>query len=158
GRAVEWISARIKEGEAARLARRGAVAHYRLRREEDGHTVYDLLGGHYDVTITGAFKDEPRWHGYERIGALLSLPPSHVERYFRAAETIVPRAFPDSLPKTEVVRRAADDGKWQEKQLAGPVRWAIWPGHGQSVIQVKSPGLYRVRLQASGLPSFRGRL
>src|SRR6185369_15784128 len=39
GKAVEWISARIKEGEAARMARRGPVSHYRLSREEYGQTV-----------------------------------------------------------------------------------------------------------------------
>lgn len=158
GRAVDWLSARIKEGEAARMARRGPVAHYRLSREEYGHTVYDLLGVHYDVTVPGAFNDDPRWHGFDRIGSLLSLSPSHVERYFRAAETIVDRAFPSQLPKTESTRRLAEDGTWQQKGLAGPVRWAIWPGHGQNLIQVRFPGLYRIRLQVSALPSFRGRL
>lgn len=158
GRVVEWLSARIKEGEAARMARRGPVANYRLSREEYGHTVYDLLGVHFDVTVPGAFNEDPRWHGFDRIGSLLSLSPSHVERYLRAAETVVGRAFPDQWPKTETVRRTADDGTWRQKGLAGPVRWAIWPGHGQTTIQVRSPGLYRVRIQLSALPSFRGRL
>lgn len=158
GRAVEWIAARLTEGEAARMARRGPVSHYRLSREEYGHTIYDLLGVHFDVNVPGTFNDDPRWHGFERIGSLLSLSPSHVERYFRAAETIVARAFPEKVTKTETQRYNADDGKWQDKGLAGPVRWAIWPGHQQNLIRLKTPGLYRVRLQASGLPSFRGRL
>lgn len=158
GRAVDWISTRLKQGEAARMARRGPVAHYRLSREEYGHTTYDLLGVHFDVTTPGAFNEDPRWHGFDRIGALLTLSPSHVDRYFRAAETIVSRAFPDQAAPTELVRRAADDGAWQAKGLAGPARWAIWPGHGQQVIQVRTPGLYRIRLQLSALPSFRGRL
>lgn len=158
GRVVEWLSTRIKQGEAARMARRGPVTHYRLSREEYGYTVYDLLGVHFDVTVPGAFNEDPRWHGFDRIGSLLSLSPSHVERYLRAAETVVARAFPPAWPKSETTRRAADDGTWQQKGLAGPVRWALWPGHGQNVIQVRSPGLYRIRIQLSGLPSFRGRL
>lgn len=158
GRVVEWLSTQIKAGEALRMARRGPVAHYRLSREEYGYTIYDLLGTHYDVTAPGAFNDDPRWHGFDRLGSLLSLSPSHVERYLRAAETIVSRAFPDQVPQTNTSRRLADDGKWQEKGLAGPIRWALWPGHGQAAMQVRFPGLYRIRLQVSALPSFRGRL
>ena len=96
GKVVDWISTRIKEGEAARMARRGPVAHYRLSREEYGHTVYDLLGVYFDVNLPGAFNEDPRWHGFDRIGSLLSLSPSHVDRYFRAAETVLDRAFPDA--------------------------------------------------------------
>jgi hypothetical protein len=65
-KAVGWIANQIKEGEAARMRRRGPVTLYRLSREEYAHTVYDLLGVHYDVTMPGAFSEDPRWHGFER--------------------------------------------------------------------------------------------
>lgn len=161
GQAVDWLSTRITEGEAARMARRGPVAHYRLSREEYGHTVYDLLGVYFDVNLPGAFNDDPRWHGFNRIGSLLSLSPSHVDRYFRAAETVLSRAFPDQQPKSQKSRREANAGqdKWlQEQGLAGPVRWPIWPGHGQHLVNATAPGLYRIRMQLSGLSSFKGRL
>ena len=160
-RAVDWLSSRITEGEAARMARRGPVAHYRLSREEYGHTVYDLLGVYFDVSMPGAFNEDPRWHGFDRIGSLLTLSPSHVDRYFRAAETVLSRAFPDQQPKSQTTRRDANTGqdKWlQEQGLAGPVRWPIWPGHGQHLVSASAPGLYRIRIQLSGLPSFKGRL
>src|SRR3954468_18468952 len=48
GKVAEWISARLKDGEAVRMARRGPVSHYRLSREEYANTVYDLLGVNYD--------------------------------------------------------------------------------------------------------------
>jgi len=96
GKVVDWISARIKEGEATRMAKRGPVAHYRLSKEEYANTVYDLLVVHYDVNFPGAFNDDPCWHGFERIGSMLSLSPSHVDRYFKAAETVLQRAFPES--------------------------------------------------------------
>lgn len=157
GAAVGEITARIAEGEAARLARRGPVAHYRLSREEYGHTVYDLLGVFFDVTAPGALNDDPRWHGFDRVGALLTLSPSHVDRYFRAAETVIALGFPDQRPPSAITRRVADNGTWRDKGLAGPPRWAIWPGHSQSLKHVQHAGLYRVRLRVSGLPSFRGR-
>ncbi|MCX7423676.1 MAG: DUF1592 domain-containing protein [Planctomycetia bacterium] len=161
GRAVDWLSTRITEGEAARMARRGPVAHYRLSREEYGHTVYDLLGVYFDVNLPGAFNEDPRWHGFDRIGSLLTLSPSHVDRYFRAAETVLSRAFPDQHPPSQKNRRDANTGqdKWlQEQGLAGPVRWPIWPGHGQHLVNASTPGLYRIRIQLSALPSFKGRL
>ena len=161
GQAVGWLSTRITEGEAARMARRGPVAHYRLSREEYGHTVYDLLGVYFDVNLPGAFNEDPRWHGFDRIGSLLSLSPSHVDRYFRAAETVLARAFPDQQSVTQKSRREANAGqeKWlQEQGLAGPVRWALWPGHGQHLVSASVPGLYRIRIQLSAIPSFKGRL
>lgn len=53
GRVAEWVSARLKDGEAVRMARRGPVVHYRLSREEYANTVYDLLGVHYDPFLPG---------------------------------------------------------------------------------------------------------
>src|SRR4051812_17092552 len=99
---VGWLSARLKEGEAARMAARGPVAHYRLSRGEYANTVYDLLGVFYDVEAPGAFNEDPRWHGFDRLGSMLSLSPSHVERYFKAAETVLERAFPEKpIPATK---------------------------------------------------------
>src|SRR5436190_9672195 len=130
GKVADWISTRLREGEAARMAKRGPVTHYRLSREEYGHTVYDLLGVYYDVNMPGAFNDDPRWHGFDRIGSLLSLSPSHVERYFKAAETVVDTAFPASPPRAQKTSGDADDGKWQAEGHAGPVLWRFWPDHG----------------------------
>src|SRR4051794_20302623 len=146
GQVADWISTRIVEGEAARMAKRGPVTHYRLSREECGHTVYDLLGVYFDVNMPGAFNDDPRWHGFDRIGSLLSLSPSHVERYFKAADTVVDRAFPAALPRAQKTRREADDGKWKAQGHAGPVRWLFWPDHCLHLLNVSSPGLYRIRI------------
>ncbi len=154
GTTVDWLSTRIQEGEAARMAQRGPVAHYRLSREEYGHTVYDLLGVDFDVNLPGAFNEDPRWHGFDRIGSLLTLSPSHVQRYFRAAETVLERAFSDQPPTSQKSRREAN----AVPGLAGPVRWALWPGHGQHLVSASVPGLYRIRIQLSALPSIKGRL
>ncbi len=161
GNAVEWLSLRLTEGAAARMAKRGPVAHYRLSREEYGHTVYDLLGVYFDVKLPGAFNEDPRWHGFDRVGSLLSLSPSHVDRYFRAADTVVTRAFPEQSAATQKGRREANAGqeKWlQEQGLTGQVRWLLWPGNQQPALNASAPGLYKIRIKLSGLPSFKGRL
>src|SRR5207247_4148501 len=51
GQVADWISTRLVEGQAARMAKRGPVAHYRLSREESGHSAYDLLVGYFDVSL-----------------------------------------------------------------------------------------------------------
>ena len=50
---VTSLNSRLKEGRAARMAARPAVAHYRLSRKEYQNTVYDLLGVRYDPTKPG---------------------------------------------------------------------------------------------------------
>ena len=148
GRLSEAISQRIDAGRAKRMARRDRVTHNRLSRDEYSKTVYDLLGVHFDATMPGALNDDPRWHGFDRIGSLLTLSPSHVERYFKAADTILPQAFPEKPPVSTVKRQTAP----------APQRWLIYPSLLQGHIQTPTPGLYRIRVQLSGLASFKGRL
>jgi hypothetical protein len=161
GAAVETISTRLREGEAARMARRGPVAHYRLSRDEYAHTVYDLLGVHYDVTLPGTFNEDPRWHGFERVGSMLSLSPSHFDRYLQAAEVVLDRAFPDRPVASKLTRQEANAGReeWLKQHgLTGPVRWQLWPGKKGQGFNIKDPGLYRIRIQLSGLQPAEGRV
>jgi mono/diheme cytochrome c family protein len=148
GGMVNWLSARLKEGEATRMAKRSPVSLYRLSREEYGHTVYDLLGVYYDVDAPGAFNEDPRWHGFDRIGSMLSLSPSHVDRYFKAAENVLERAFPEKPIAAAKGRSEPKNGE----------RWLLFPGVRKGSIRVTAPGLYRLHVQLSALPSFKGRL
>ena len=139
GKVVDWVSARIKEGEAARMAKRGPVAHYRLSREEYGHTVLDLLGVYFDVSMPGAFHEDPRWHGFERIGSMLSLSPSHVDRYFRAAETIRRPGVPRLAAEATEGPPDADDGR-SRKSRATSARSAGCSGRPRSaLVNLASP-------------------
>jgi mono/diheme cytochrome c family protein len=160
GQVAEWISTRITEGEAARMAKRGPVTHYRLSRDEYANTVYDLLGVRYDVKLPGAFNEDPRWHGFERIGSMLSLSPSHVDRYFKGAEAVLERAFPEQQPKVTKERRDANDGreKWlAEHGVSGRVRWPFWAGGRRHLMNVSRPGKYRIQIQLSGMQPPLGR-
>ncbi|HYE18088.1 MAG TPA: DUF1592 domain-containing protein [Tepidisphaeraceae bacterium] len=166
---VEWLNARLKEGEAVRLAKREPVSFHRLTREEYANTVRDLLGVTYNVTDPTGLPEDPEWRGFERIGSVLSLSPSHVEKYFVAAEAVLNEAFPIKSPVKFSKRRpawelrgAGDKKDLEEKGLLDKVRVDMWPGHditgragpGQAL---PAAGEYRVRIQLSGLKPKNGR-
>ena len=172
---VTSLDARLKDGRAARMAARPAVAHYRLSRREYQNTVYDLLGVRYDPTKPGELNEDTRWHGFERIGSELSLSPSHVDRYYRAAELVLDRAFPsaNSGEARKIHKTAAElrygGGKDQQAALdrfgiKRPLRYLLFPGSTQNAIAPhwfgrtgpEHSGLYRVRLQASGVRPIGG--
>lgn len=166
---VGQLDMRIREGRASRMAARPPVAHYRLSRKEYQNTVYDLLGVRYDPAKPGELNADTLWLGFERIGSQLSLSPSHVERYYKAAETVLDRAFPDNpVEPQKVVKTAADlrynGGKSQQQYLdrfgiKRPLRDLIFPGRTQQAFRPhwfgaagsQASGLYRARMQVSGV-------
>ena len=147
GGVVDELTRQIREGAAMRLAKRGSLEHYRLSRQEYAHTIYDLLGVVYDVEAPSTFNEDPRLHGFDRIGAMLSVAPSHIERYLQAAEAVVEQALTDSATPTKTDRRMAGEGKRQLLQLGES--WSF---------DLQHPGRYRLRIRASGLPAFTGRI
>jgi hypothetical protein len=166
---VTKLDSLLKEGRAARMAARPAVSHYRLSRKEYQNTVYDLLGVRYDPAKPGELNEDTLWHGYERIGSQLSLSPSHVDRYYRAADIVLDRAFPATSSEARKVRMTAAElryggGKEQQEALdrfgiKRPLRYLLFPGRVQPAIQPhwfgktgpEHSGLYKLRLQASGI-------
>lgn len=166
---VASLDTRMKEGRAARMAARPAVTHYRLSRKEYQNTVYDLLGVRYDPTKPGELNEDTLWHGFERIGSELSLSPSHVDRYYRAAGTVLERAFPAVSSEPRLVRKTAAElryngGKSQQEALdrfgiKRPLRYLLFPGSTQNAFSTnwfgktgpEHSGLYKMRLQASGI-------
>jgi mono/diheme cytochrome c family protein len=167
---IPMLDALMKEGSAARLAARPPVALYRLSRKEYQNTVYDLLGVRYDPTAPGQLNEDTLWHGFERIGSELSLSPSHVDRYYHAAELVLDRAFPAAASEEarKVHKTAAElrYGGGQEQQavldrfgIRRPLRFLMFPGRTENALSPhwfgptgpEHSGLYRLRLQASGI-------
>jgi mono/diheme cytochrome c family protein len=168
---VTGLDARIKEGKAARMAARPPVAHYRLSRKEYQNTVYDLLGVRYDPTKPGELNEDTLWHGFERIGSELSLSPSHVDRYYRAAEQVLDRAFSTQSAAPRKVRQTAAELRYRGGRdaqqtldrlgIKRPLRHILAPGAGAysspltpywfGKIGPEHSGLYRMRMQASGI-------
>jgi mono/diheme cytochrome c family protein len=166
---VTNLDSQLKYGRAARMAARPAVTHYRLSRREYQNTVYDLLGVRYDPAKPGELNEDTLWHGFERIGSQLSLSPSHVDRYYRAAEIVLNRAFPTTSGEPRSVRKTAAElryggGKSQQEALdrfgiKRPLRYLLFPGRVQIALSPnwfgktgpEHSGLYKLRLQASGI-------
>ena len=169
GEVIAQLDVRIREGHAARMAARPAVAHYRLSRQEYQNTVYDLLGVRYDPAKPGELNEDTLWHGYERIGSQLSLSPSHMDRYYRAAEIVLDRAFPATEAEARKVRKTVAElryggGEKQQEALdrlgiKRPLRYLLFPGRVQPALSSswlgntgpEHSGLYKLRLQASGI-------
>ncbi len=169
---VEWLSTRMKEGETARMAARPLVSYNRLSRDEYVNTVRDLLGVHFDATDPGAFFDDPEWHGFERLGSVLTLSPSHVEKYLAAAETLLEEACPTaakSPPPVEVTSRIpltrsiseAHRTRLEGLGLLDKVRYEVWPhdqyGGSAGELPALEPGVYEITYTLSGLRPPNGR-
>lgn len=166
---IAQLDQKLSEGKAARMAARPPVAHYRLSRKEYQNTVYDLLGVRYDPTKPGELNEDTLWHGYERIGSQLSLSPSHVDRYYQAAEIVLDRAFPQTEGEARKIKKTAADLRYAggEKQkealkrfgMKRPLRYLHFPGRVQQALSPnwfgktgpEHSGLYKLRLQASGI-------
>lgn len=75
---VESIATRMREAAAERMAKRERVSYRRLTREETVYTVRNLIGVQYDATDPAGLLEDPEWHGFESIGSILTLSPSHI--------------------------------------------------------------------------------
>ncbi len=171
---VSDLDARLNEGKSARMAARPPVSHYRLSRKEYQNTVYDLLGARYNPAAPGGLNEDSLWHGFERIGSMLSLSPSHVDRYYRAANTVLDRAFPAKPGDTRKVRKTAAEMHYGDMKTAQealdrfgikrPLRQLLFPGRIETALSPQwfgkvgpeQSGLYRLRLKASGIRPFGG--
>lgn len=165
-RIAEWIAQQLKEGEAVRLATRERVTFHKLTREEYANTIHDLLGVSFDATDPTGLPEDPNWHGFERIGSVLSLSPAHVEKYFAAAEAVLNEALPMAAPKTISTHKGPFDLRYHGQQrqkaeklgVAERARVELWPHDGLDVSnEFPASGEYRIRIKLSGMKPPRGR-
>ncbi len=176
-RTVEWLASRMKEGESARMAARGRVSYNRLTRDEYVNTVRDLLGVQFDAADPGNFLEDPEWHGFERLGSVLTLSPSNIEKYLAAAETILAEAYPEpvvlrkgqkppepfggtkpAIYEEQVHERHRE--RLREMGLLDKVRYDMWPGDIFRYSALKDPlpeaGIYEITYKLSGLKPEKG--
>lgn len=166
---VEWLSARVKEGEAARLAARGRVTYNRLTRDEYVNTVRDLIGVHFDATDPGGFLEDAEWRGFERIGSVMTLSASNIEKYLAAAEVILAEAYPATPPKfLEFEKRAITENqidaehreRLRELGLLDKVRFEMWAGdiyRYSGSEPLPEAGIYEISYTLSGLKAENSR-
>ncbi len=168
-RVAEWISGQLHEAEVAMQASgRERVAFRKLSREEYANTIRDLLGVNFDVKGPTGLPEDPDWKGFERIGSVLTLSPAHVEKYLGAADAILDEALsirPE--PKRDVIRWTPFEMRWknfapeyQARGIADQVRIEIVPNNYTSdswPVDIKTTGMYVVRMKLSGLRPEGGR-
>jgi mono/diheme cytochrome c family protein len=168
-RVAEWISGQLHEAEVAMQASgRERVAFRKLSREEYANTIRDLLGVNFEVKSPTGLPEDPDWKGFERISSVLTLSPAHVEKYLAAADSILDEALsirPE--PKREVVRWTPFDMRWknfapeyQARGIADKVRIEIVPNNYTTdtwPVDIKTTGMYTVRVKLSGLRPEGGR-
>ncbi|HSJ05029.1 MAG TPA: DUF1592 domain-containing protein [Verrucomicrobium sp.] len=170
GKFVELIATHMKEGEATRMAARGKVSYNRLTRDEYVNTVQDLIGVHYDATDPGGFLEDAEWHGFERIGSVMTLSPSNVEKYMAAAEVVLAEAYPLKKPvPIQVSKRAFEEKQVEESHrerlrqlgLLDKVRFEMWPGdifrYSAPAEPLPEAGIYEISYTLSGLKPEKGR-
>ncbi|NQW49198.1 MAG: DUF1592 domain-containing protein, partial [Planctomycetes bacterium] len=121
------------------------------------NTVYDLLGVRIDVNEPGVFNEDPTFRGFDRIGAMLTLAPSHVERYLAAADAVLARAYPEKPVESRTARLQGiqldkSGGRAAAIGAADKVRTLLWPGRSIWFPQsIQTSGVYRIRITLSGL-------
>ncbi len=166
----EWITSQLLEAEAAQQAgSKDKVVFYKLSREEYANTIRDLLGVTYDATDPTGLPEDPDWHGFQRIGSVLTLSAAHVEKYYASAEMALAEALPAGpAPKRDVTRWNAFDirgwksfeKEFQSRGIADKVRVDLVPNNGAldvRDINIKTAGDYVVRVKLSGLRPANGR-
>jgi mono/diheme cytochrome c family protein len=167
---AEWITARLTEGEATRQASEGEkISFRRLSRDEYRNTIRDLLGVTYDASDPSGLPEDPDWHGFERIGSVLTVSPAHIEKYFAAAESVLdeclavgPRAEVETrrwTPRNHRVRHDVAD-VLAAKGLLERTRIDIVPNNGSldaEDIRIETTGDYRFRVKLSALRPAGGR-
>jgi mono/diheme cytochrome c family protein len=167
---VQWITAQLRDAEAARQSSGvEKVAFRKLSREEYANTIRDLLGVTFDVTDPTGLPEDPDWQGFQRIGSVLTLSPAHVEKYLSAAEMVLGEALSlGPQPKREVVHWSPFDirgwkgfeKEYQARGIADQVRVDLVPNNGaldSRDINIKTAGNYLVRVKVSGLRPANGR-
>ncbi len=161
---AEWIAAQLTEAEASRQAATGELVSFRrLSREEYRNTIRDLLGVTYDASDPTGLPEDPDWQGFERIGSVLTISPTHVEKYLAAAELVLCESLAlGPQPQTETtlwtaakLRQPGDvTVNLAARGILDKVRADIVPNNGAldaAELKIATAGQYRVRVKVSGL-------
>lgn len=124
----------------------GRVTMHRLNRVEYNNTVRDLLG----TTQTPAddFPFDDYGYGFDNIADVLSLSPTQVELYQRAAEALVAEALAITIALDERVEAESLVG---DNGAATGDAWRLTSnGEVATTVAVDTAGTYRIAIRAWG--------
>src|SRR5205823_1411558 len=105
---TSWIEAEFDRVDQSSPTDPGRVTARRLNRSEYNNTIRDLLG--VDFRPADDFPQDDSGYGFDNIGDVLSLSPVLLEKYLKAAESVVRAALngPEKLKPT-VLRHQPPD-------------------------------------------------
>lgn len=140
----------------------GHVTLRRLNQVEYRNAIRDLIGVDYDTTAN--FPADDTGHGFDNIGAVLSLSPLLLEKYVNAAEEIVSSAVPtvsrviqqQSLlgDKFQLAEQASDTSG--DRSEPGTLEMSYYnDATAQANVHVQYPGEYTVRLNITANETYR---
>ena len=122
----------------------GRVTVRRLNRREYQNTIRDLMGVQFRTDEE--FPPDDTGYGFDNIGDVLSLSPLLLEKYLKAAETIVSNAVPTVpwvVPAREFsgreFRRQGDAGNARRMSFYDEAR-------AERAVDLSKPGTYRVHV------------
>lgn len=125
----------------------GRVTMHRLNRSEYNFTVKDLLGT--AQRPADDFPTDDYGYGFDNIGDVLSISPTQLELYERAAEGLAAEAM--LVPTTALTQRF--EGEALMSDVGGPTddAWIVWSqGELPALVEFSTKGKYLVRARVWG--------
>jgi mono/diheme cytochrome c family protein len=121
----------------------GRVTLRRMNRAEYNNTIRDLVG--VDFKPANDFPQDDVGYGFDNIGDVLSLPPLLLEKYLRAAESVMEEAIvsgPRPPPSHKIDPQHLTGGN-----DFGNVRVMASAGEAYADVPLARPGRYAVRVK-----------
>lgn len=115
----------------------------RLNRSEYGNTVSDLMGIDFDATLL--FPPDDSGFGFDNVGDALSFSPLLMEKYLRAAQSIVDQAVPKATWIAPSQKISGIEFRDQERNREGNHLSGKEPALLRKRLSVKTTGLYVIR-------------
>lgn len=125
----------------------GRVTIHRLNRSEYNHTVRDLLGT--AQTPADDFPTDDYGYGFDNVADVLSISPTQMELYERAAEALAAEAM--LVPTTAVKQRF--EGEALTADVGGPSEeaWVVWSnGELPALVDFSAKGKYKISTRVWG--------
>jgi hypothetical protein len=149
---IGFIDRTVNHLDCSEVADPGASLARRLSRAEYDNSMRDLLG--LDLGLSAAFPADSTSHGFDTIGAALTMPPLLAERYYEAATTALDALWQDrdALARILVVMPGSEHGEGEAARriiarfAARAYRHPVPPEHLDALLTLFT------RARASGLP------
>ena len=122
----------------------GRISVRRLNRREYGNTIRDLMGIDFDAAIL--FPPDDSGHGFDNVGDALSFSPLLMEKYLRAAQSIVDQAVPKVTWITPRMELSGRDFQDDRSQIRGDSMSSKTAAKVKRVVHIDEAGKYLVEV------------